>query len=151
MNNLTRFYSKVRKSEGCWSWLAGKDKDGYGKFWYLNDTIRANRASWILHKGPIPEGMHILHSCDNPECTNPEHLFLGTSRDNVLDMVAKNRNVGNTKLEESDVICIRALYFWFKHRVVYIAEEFKVSPSTIQFIIQGKTWKHIRTNFGQTA
>jgi hypothetical protein len=87
-----RFWAKVRKGDGCWEWNAAK-RLGYGKFAYEGKVIDAHRLSWLLHFGPIPEGMLICHRCDNPPCVRPDHLFLGTRADNTHDMDAKGRRV----------------------------------------------------------
>ena len=89
---LERFWSKVEKSDGCWEWNATRNHRGYGKF---RDTphseVGSHRFSYVLHYGPIPEGMEVMHSCDNPPCVNPDHLSLGTSKDNAEDRTAKRR------------------------------------------------------------
>jgi len=90
-----RFWSKVDKNapNGCWLWTAGKAR-GYGYFRIRTkkNKVRAHRMAWELTYGPIPEGMNVLHSCDNPPCCNPAHLFLGTQVDNVRDMMRKKRD-----------------------------------------------------------
>jgi hypothetical protein len=73
---------------GCWPWTGKIATNGYG---YL-DNMLAHRASWLIHHGPIPEGLQVLHHCDNPRCVNPDHLWLGTQADNVADMMAKGRH-----------------------------------------------------------
>ena len=89
---MERFFEKVEKTEKCWGWLAGTNKDGYGKFKMRGKTLQAHRLSWVIHNGIIPEGMCVLHHCDNPPCVNPAHLFLGTILDNNRDRDAKGRN-----------------------------------------------------------
>lgn len=91
-----RFWNFVEKSEGCWKWKGAKFKGGYGSICKscARATISAHRVSWEIHHGPIQEGMSVLHHCDNPECTNPEHLFLGTQSDNLRDMANKGRRRG---------------------------------------------------------
>jgi len=104
MNNMDneRFWSKVDKdtSSGCWLWTAGKTPLGYGIFqvktekcmgWGHWKSVRAHRFAWELTYGLIPEGMNVLHKCDNPPCVRPTHLFLGTQKDNVRDMIHKGR------------------------------------------------------------
>ena len=76
---------------GCWLWQGARSSKGYGSVRYSGRAIGAHRLSWLLHKGPIPDGLHVLHSCDTPACLNPEHLFLGSNQDNVTDKIAKGR------------------------------------------------------------
>lgn len=88
-----RFEQKFVRGEGCWNWTAGKDKDGYGRFAVpgRGSYLRAHRFSFELYVGAVPEGMLVLHRCDNPSCVRPDHLFLGVYQDNADDMVAKGR------------------------------------------------------------
>jgi hypothetical protein len=86
-----RFWSKVEKTEKCWNWT-GSTARGYGQF--RNELLKmekAHRYSYRLHKGEIPTDLFVLHSCDNPKCCNPEHLRLGTLKENSLDAVARGR------------------------------------------------------------
>lgn len=87
-----RFNSKFRRSKNnsCWVWMAAKDDDGYGKF-RLGREQFAHRAQWILTNGPIPKGKCVCHTCDNPPCVNPSHLFIGTQIQNIKDRELKNR------------------------------------------------------------
>ena len=82
-------------SDGCWNWNGYRNKTGYG-FTRIGGRgskgILAHRLSWVLHHGEIPEGLHVLHKCDNPSCVNPNHLFLGTNLDNIKDRTAKGRS-----------------------------------------------------------
>lgn len=94
---MNRFFEKVAKTSDCWAWLAGKDKDGYGKIKINGKTLQAHRVSWVIHNGCIPEGLSVLHVCDNPSCVNPKHLFTGTTLDNMRDRDAKGRNFQNKK------------------------------------------------------
>lgn len=90
-----RFGSKVDKSGGpdaCWLWTGHRIPTGYGAIGVGKNTRSTHRLSWELANGPIPEGQHVLHRCDNPPCVNPNHLFLGTHADNVRDMHAKGRS-----------------------------------------------------------
>src|SRR5687767_4720826 len=86
-----RFWEKVRKTDGCWLWTASRNAKGYGQIMYQRRPIHAHRVSWQLANGPIPDGLCVLHRCDNPQCVNPGHLFLGTIVDNNRDMFAKGR------------------------------------------------------------
>lgn len=95
MIQLERFLKKIKISKnGCWDWQAQKDKDGYGRF----QSGSAHRWSYKHYKGD-PTGLFVCHSCDNPGCVNPDHLWLGTHQDNMKDMVKKNkpRNIPSYK------------------------------------------------------
>src|SRR5258708_2027850 len=98
-NTEADFWSKVAigGDNECWIWQTGKDQDGYGAFWWSNRQVKAHRFSWGLFGGSIPDGMYVLHSCDNPSCVNPSHLFLGTTQDNTADRDIKERQVRGEK------------------------------------------------------
>lgn len=89
---LTRFWEKVMKTDNCWLWIGARERGGYGCIQIKHNNFRAHRLSWELHHGTVPTGMHVLHTCDNPPCVNPTHLFLGTSLDNMADKVRKGRH-----------------------------------------------------------
>ena len=81
---------------GCWEWRGGRFRGGYGSVSHGNRTLIASRAAWVVWRGDIPNGLHVLHTCDNRLCINPEHLWLGTNEDNVRDKMEKGRwRVGN--------------------------------------------------------
>lgn len=91
-NGLPELLGRVQVDEnGCWRWQGGKFSNGYGAFCFENRTQKTHRASWLLHRGPIPAGLLVCHSCDVRDCVNPAHLFLGSAKDNQQDMVAKER------------------------------------------------------------
>lgn len=89
---MERFWSKVTKSDGCWEWTAHRDKKGYGSFGFSGKVQKAHRVAYILTFGELPDGAHILHSCDNPSCVNPGHLRTGTHTDNMQDKVMRGRH-----------------------------------------------------------
>lgn len=90
--NIEIFRSKTLVSAGCWIWTGRKNDQGYGKLSIANRTEKAHRVSYVIHKGEIPSGLCVCHSCDNPSCVNPEHLWLGTQRENIYDCISKNRD-----------------------------------------------------------
>lgn len=93
-----RFWERVQKTDDCWLWTGSTDKDGYGWFWVDGKTATAHRFSYALHNdGAIPDGLYVCHSCDNPPCVNPDHLWLGTNQDNMDDCARKGRRRGRPK------------------------------------------------------
>lgn len=146
---IERFQAKYLIADnGCWLWQAAKDQKGYGMF-YINGKVRkANRASWMLYKGDIPDGLLVCHICDNPSCVNPEHLFLGSYTDNNRDAVAKARNRplpgganGRAVLSDEDILTIRQLAT--THTNTYIATLYPVTRQQISDIVNRKKWRHI--------
>lgn len=140
--------------DGCWLWKGARSSQGrYGCLRIAGKTLAAHRHSYELHKGDIPDGMFVCHRCDVPECVNPDHLFLGTAKDNFDDMVTKGRGVvtfmqkdekgaknGNAKLSEQQVIAIRqARQDGATYRM--IRERFGIkSNGHVRNIITGKLW-----------
>jgi hypothetical protein len=148
-----RFWSKVdiKDLNECWEWKASCFHNGYGQFGLNYKMVRTNRLAWELVHGPIPEGMCVLHHCDNPKCCNAkntkDHLFLGTNQDNIDDKVNKNRqahgeNHGSVKLTEEQVLEVRRLRKeGYKQRE--LADMFGVSQVQIHNIINRKQWRHV--------
>lgn len=88
-----RYWSKVQISnDSCWVWNGTRLSFGHGHFWFRGKLILTHRLSWLIHRGPIPDGLCICHKCDNPPCVNPDHLFIGTKGDNTRDMEMKGRS-----------------------------------------------------------
>lgn len=146
-----RFWSKVdrRSDEECWPWMAAvrKNNEGYGAFWFEGRHHPSNRIAYMLSNGDIPLGQVVCHTCDNPRCCNPSHLFLGTPRDNNDDKVCKRRHShaeshGNAKLSNSQVRDIRAKAAGKKlYGRNALAAQFAVSPEYIGEIVRNETRK----------
>jgi HNH endonuclease len=139
---MKNFWDKVKKGKGCWEWTGYIHPSGYGMFRFQGKTPMAHRVAWILTHGEIPRGMKVLHRCDYPGCVNPDHLFLGTQRDNVLDMYGKGRGVAGerhhrSKLSINDAINIRILDIPIRT----LADLYGVHHGTIHAIKAGRTWK----------
>lgn len=132
-----KFWSRVEKTDTCWNWTGGIGKYGYGRYGNNNTT---HRFSYFLHYGEIPKGLSVCHKCDNRKCVNPEHLFLGTQKENIMDAIKKNR-WHRAKLKETDIVKIRALNKTESQKE--IAKIFNVKPCTISNIITKTSWAHI--------
>jgi hypothetical protein len=155
--DILRFFKKVEKldANSCWNWLAGKWPRGYGHFSFCGKSVRANRFSYILHNKDIePDSLYVCHTCDNPSCVNPGHLFLTDSPGNTKDKCEKGRQAkgiqnGNTVLTESQVLEIYSTYHSKTHFMGQkkLAKLYNVGKTTIKCIVQGITWawltKHI--------
>lgn len=153
------FWNKVSKAphpKGCWEWTANRHYKGYGLFGFGRKTHKTHRVAYRLTKGEIPDGIQVCHHCDNPPCVNPEHLFLGTNKQNSDDMMAKGRNKplkgeankGGGKLTWENVREIRALRATGLSQQS-IADKFAVSQPMIGLIVRGEKWKeedHIVTS-----
>ncbi len=152
---LVRFWGYVSKAPSCWVWIGPLYPNGYGMFPCKDEAsgcwhaVLAHRKMWEVAYGAVG-ALNVLHSCDNPRCVNPAHLFLGTQHDNILDCIAKGRNSrGEThpiaKLTAAQVDEVRRRYRR-KSRVdnqYTLAAEFGVSQQQISKIIRGSRWRQI--------
>lgn len=134
---------------GCWVWDSANNYK-YGKIRRGEKIVSVHRLSWELYRGPIPEGFHVLHSCDVTLCVNPEHLFLGTHGDNMRDMKEKGRWKGGkqkgceaTILDEKKVWAARVAVLEHGMTITSQAERYGVDRSTMSYAVNGKTWKMV--------
>lgn len=151
---LNKRLNKELGPDGCWTWtgsLAGKkykENGGYGQIGFRENgifkTIKTHRLAYEIKNGPIPSGMCVLHKCDNTRCCNPDHLFIGTQKQNIKDMVNKNRNIKGEshpmhKLTELEILKIRNS----NDKTSKLSYLYSVDKSTIIRIRSKKTWRHI--------
>lgn len=141
---IARFEAKFTRSDGCWNWTAAIGGKGYGHFWFEGRPRPASQVAHILFVGPIPQGLLVLHKCDNRKCVRPDHLFLGTNRENVDDMVSKNRQakgvaLGTAKLTDDQARAIRSDPR--SQRAIGLA--FGVSHTVVGQIKSGTIWRHV--------
>lgn len=142
-DDFERFLTKVDKSNDCWLWTAYIDKNGYGTFKLKGVSYRSPRIAYFIANSVDPGKLIVCHTCDNPSCVNPDHLWLGTAVKNAKDCVQKGRRPkreqhGRAKLTEKDVREILA-----SDEVQQIlADRFDVCQSVISSIKLGKHWNH---------
>jgi hypothetical protein len=146
---MKRFWSKVKQGEPneCWLWQASTAAGtGYGKFRIGESIVGAHRFAYQLAKGPIPAGLHVMHSCDTPACVNPRHLSVGTAQDNFDDMERKGRRViaapSRAKLSVDDVQRIRSLAS-MGGRHSEIARTYGVSYQCVDKVVARLRWKDV--------
>ena len=141
-------FERCLLGDGCWEWQGGKDGCGYGQINFGGRHLKAHRVAYAAFNGIPIESIDkcVLHKCDNPGCVRPDHLFLGTQKDNAIDRERKQRgrdsrgeNSGQNVLTQEQVECV--LLDSRSHAV--IARELGVSKGTVAHIRQGRSWKHV--------
>lgn len=148
-NTIQDFHKRILKTKGCWLWQGNLDTKGYGRFSLFGKVHKAHRLSYQEFKGKVPKELFVCHKCDNPQCVNPKHLFLGTIQDNLRDMYDKGRGADrhgekstNCKLTNVDVLIMReALEKGF--RCIDVRKYFKISSAHISAIKYKRRWSHI--------
>ncbi len=141
-----QFYNRVspEPNSGCWLWIGMIGPSGYGVFssGKRKSNQQAHRVSYELHVGSIPKGMFVCHKCDVRSCVNPEHLFLGTNQDNMIDAARKKRCRAQ-KLDTEDIIAIKVMLRagWSSRG---IAGLFNVTDGMIGHIKCGRKWAHVK-------
>lgn len=163
-----RFFAKVQKTDSCWLWVGFRNSLGYGDFWVgRGKHMNAPRVSWMLHNGEIPKEIDVCHKCDNPRCVNPEHLWLGTAKDNLGDMFQKKRNPNrvewnklnrhrikfnedryNCKITANQVLEMRSKYIPRKGMCKVWAKKYHTTEKYIIAIVCGRKRKFATNNQG---
>ncbi len=146
------FWGKVdiRTPEECWLWKAGAFNRGYGAFAIGYSQWPASRIAFVLQYGAwaIPGNIFVLHRCDNPLCCNPDHLFIGTAKENAEDCVGKDRSARGerhtlAKLSEEKVITIRSLIKNGEAKPMELARRYGVDIALISRVVRRKSWAHV--------
>ena len=145
---IASFWNKVQVSteNNCWSWLGSRVSLGYGHKKWNGHIELTHRISWIIAYGSIPDELLVLHSCDNPSCVRPDHLFLGTNQDNIDDKVAKGRQAhnkgethGNARLTDLQVAVFRQRYAMGGISQRKLAKEYGIHQPQIGAIVRLKS------------
>lgn len=147
-----RFAAKhtLDRVTGCWNWMSNFDKNGYGRLWVGNGaSARAHRVSYRLHNGAIPRGKMVLHHCDNVRCVNPDHLYIGTAKDNAADTIKRGRRQDhrgeNNPIAKLTVVKVRKIkQLRDKATQQAVADRFGVSRENVRDIWNGKVWLHVQ-------
>jgi hypothetical protein len=148
-----RFFRHIEKTDGCWLWTGRLVGKGYGSLGMGGKGAKhklSHRLSYEIHHGEIPDGMVVMHKCDNPRCVNPNHLEVGTQSQNIKDAFARGRKLnlpsglkgeshGASKLNNASVINIRESTL----SIAELAKLYGVSNTAIERVRARKTWRHI--------
>lgn len=144
--DTARFSKFVTEGEAsqCWEWQSTRNNRGYGKFWLNGRSDLAHRASYKIHTGPIPTGLQVRHTCDNPPCVNPAHLILGTGLENARDAVERGRycrGVDNVRAKLTPEQVHEIKKCWSQGETqVSLARRHGISRSAIQWVLNGRNW-----------
>ena len=146
-NIIERFEEKFTEADGgCWLWSGTKTLAGYGTIYFSGKQLYAHRVSWVIHCGAIPMDAHVLHSCDVRNCVNPDHLFVGSNQDNVVDCVTKMRHAwgeknGHSTLTIDEIQLAKDRYLGGDTQR-QIAEDLGVTQPAISRIVRGERWPY---------
>lgn len=141
-----RFFEKVAISgiDPCWYWTASVDRNGYGQLRVSGSLVYATHISLELFGRPLPKKMCALHTCDNPSCVNPSHLFHGTRSDNMKDKIAKGRQLRGVQCRAAKLLPVDVSEIRNSRKTNQeLSVEHGVSPSAISLARNKKTWRHI--------
>lgn len=157
---LETFWTRVEKTDGCWIWKGATSHNGYGVLTMGGKQHKAHRIAYDLtHDVPLGE-LFACHTCDNPRCVRPDHIFAGTTYDNMQDMIRKGRSKyhlggalkqrigernGRARLTEEQVLVIRQKHATGKYSISELAREYNISNRQIGRVIEGESWAYRRT------
>jgi len=147
--DVARFWTKVRRGDGCWLWtgkVTVRAPLPRGHFTIDGRPFLASRVAWTIANGPIPDGLFVLHRCDDGVCCNPAHLFLGTRSDNTLDMIAKGRRVQPRRLPDDVMRAMLARVAAGESSTV-VAAEHGIRQSTLSNITHGHSRRALAAEF----
>ncbi len=146
---IERFLERIVIADsGCWEWQGSRDRQGYGHISTASKKMRVHRFSYQHYRKPIPDGLCVLHHCDNPPCCNPLHLYVGTPADNVRDKVSRGRHsfgedCNTAKLTEGQVREIRRAHA-NGQTMRGLGRAYGVAESTVRDVVHQQSWKHVR-------
>lgn len=149
--DTVRFLSKVSTGDPreCWEWQGIITVHGYGRMKVRRKMLAAHRIAFEVFHGPIPDGHHVCHRCDNRRCVNPCHLFAGTAKDNVIDAMKKGRHPhgvthGHARLRPEEVVAIRRMYAAGGVTMKQLGAKFGVDKNQIIQIVHRRSWRHVK-------
>jgi len=151
---MKRFWNKVDKTKNCWEWRGAHNQKGYGRFHLESKTYSAHRISafWAGILPNLHSKLFVCHQCDNPSCVNPQHLFVGTQKDNMQDCIQKGRRISRgqqgvmhpkAKLLDQDILEMRSLYKQGNITYQNLGIRFHISKSQAYKIVNKRSWTHI--------
>lgn len=140
--------STINPETGCMIWNGNKSADGYGEYYFCGKTLRVHREAYRFVNGDFDDRLIVCHRCDNPSCANPDHLFLGTNRDNTNDMLAKGRSAkgerhGNSRLTSESVLAIRKMREEEGKSFRDIGVAFGICKEAARQVCARKRWGHV--------
>ena len=142
------FEAKFFITPSCWVWTAAKTRQGYGQFGYKGMMTGAHRVSFELYRELIPKGLFVLHRCNNASCVNPDHLYLGTNADNMLDRKNSGRTYKpkgtahhNSVFSEEQLKLLKEMYATGVNTHRALAFKFRVSKTTVSYALKGTTYQ----------